>query len=318
MKHNCITNLRTSKWSTPPGYINHGVLDKIHNDYGYWHDGGYFFYVKDYRGDVRVVLNQSNQPVELNSYYPYGGLMGATTSEGTQPYKYSAKELDRENGIDLYDSNARWYDSMLGRTTTPDPLAEKYYNMSPYMWCAGNPVNCVDPNGKWVVGIGKRHVYYDSNSRKWRNASRDIMRLGNEMAKTKTGLKTLQRMLEVDYPITLIFDELHLKKEGRGVLLGITKPILVRENNGKKRFKSVTITIYTKAIEDEEYRDKKHIGLSESEILGAVGVHEGTHGTEKKASSGFVDKESAEKRAQSVEMQHLEQLKTKKQEEETK
>lgn len=125
-------------------------------------------------------------------------------------------------------------------------------------------------------------------------------------------------MLEVDYPITLIFDELHLKKEGRGVLLGITKPILVRENNGKKRFKSVTITIYTKAIEDEEYRDKKHIGLSESEILGAVGVHEGTHGTEKKASSGFVDKESAEKRAQSVEMQHLEQLKTKKQEEETK
>ena len=42
MKHNCITDLRTSKWSTPPGYINHGVLDKIHNDYGYWHDGGYW------------------------------------------------------------------------------------------------------------------------------------------------------------------------------------------------------------------------------------------------------------------------------------
>ena len=26
MKYNCITDLRTSKWSTPPGYINHGVL----------------------------------------------------------------------------------------------------------------------------------------------------------------------------------------------------------------------------------------------------------------------------------------------------
>ena len=105
-----------------------GSLERVLTDNGYIEDGEMFFYVKDYQGNVRVVLNQSNQPVELNSYYPYGGLMGATTSEGTQPYKYSAKELDRENGIDLYDSNARWYDSMLGRTTTPDPLAEKYYS----------------------------------------------------------------------------------------------------------------------------------------------------------------------------------------------
>lgn len=28
-----------------------------------------------------------------------------------------------------------------------DPLCEKYYSISPYAYCAGNPVLLVDPNG---------------------------------------------------------------------------------------------------------------------------------------------------------------------------
>ena len=115
---------------------------------GYMQDRELYFYIKDYQGNVRVVLNKANQPVEVNSYYPYGGLMATTTTEGTQPYKYSAKELDRENGLDLYDSQARYYDPIIPRTTTMDPLAEKYYSLSPYTWCAGNPILNIDNNGK--------------------------------------------------------------------------------------------------------------------------------------------------------------------------
>ena len=74
---------------------------------GYIQGGDLYFYIKDYQGNVRVALNQTNRPVEINSYYPYGGLMAATTTEGTQPYKYSTKELDRENGLDWYDFHAR-------------------------------------------------------------------------------------------------------------------------------------------------------------------------------------------------------------------
>ena len=115
---------------------------------GYIQGGEYYFYIKDYQGNIRVVLNQSNQPIELNSYYPYGALMAATTTEGNQPYKYSAKELDRENGLDLYDSKARMYDPTIGRTPTQDPMAEKYYSMSPYLWCAGNPLRYIDFDGR--------------------------------------------------------------------------------------------------------------------------------------------------------------------------
>jgi hypothetical protein len=40
------------------------------------------------------------------------------------------------------------YDPDLARWTTPDPLAEKYPGISPYVYCNSNPVNYVDPDGE--------------------------------------------------------------------------------------------------------------------------------------------------------------------------
>ena len=82
-----------------------------------------------------------------------GMLTGTATrvlggNQGVQPYKYGAKELDRQNGLDWYDSQARMYDPVLGRTPTMDPKAEDYAPISPYAWCAGNPVRNIDPDGK--------------------------------------------------------------------------------------------------------------------------------------------------------------------------
>jgi RHS repeat-associated protein len=64
-----------------------------------------------------------------------------------QPYKYGNKELDEMNGLNLYDFLARGYDPAIGRFMAIDPLAEKYYSISPYAYCGNNPVNRVDPTG---------------------------------------------------------------------------------------------------------------------------------------------------------------------------
>ena len=96
------------------------------------------YYIKDNQGNICSVVRQDGAVVESNEYYPYGALFSAASS--AQPYKYGAKELDRMHGLDLYDSEARWYDSLLGRTSTMDPKSEKYYGLSPYLWCAGNIV----------------------------------------------------------------------------------------------------------------------------------------------------------------------------------
>ena len=108
-----------------------------------------YYHVKDYRGDVRAVIGGDGTLKEVNNYYPYGALMGGGC-QAVQPYKYGGKELDRQNGLDWYDSMARWYDALSGRTPTMDPLSEKYYSISPYAWCGGNPIRNIDPDGNII------------------------------------------------------------------------------------------------------------------------------------------------------------------------
>ena len=61
-------------------------------------------------------------------------------------YIYTDKELQQLFGIDWSDSFAR-FQTASGVFTSPDPLAEKYYPLSPYAYCAGDPVNLVDHKG---------------------------------------------------------------------------------------------------------------------------------------------------------------------------
>lgn len=144
----------TLQYSAGHVYRN-GTLERVNNSFGYWTDSSFLYNILDYQGNIRAVIAEDGTLEEVNNYYPYGGLMG-TANTGVQPLKYSAKELDRENGLDWYDSKARFYDSMIGRTPTQDPLAEKYSGVSPYLWCAGNPIRFIDPLGEStnVVPIG--------------------------------------------------------------------------------------------------------------------------------------------------------------------
>ena len=105
----------------------------------------YHYYLKDHQGNNRVVINQSGTVEETNHYYPFGGVFG--TAGNTQPYKYNGKELDTKKGLNWYDYGARHYDTALGRFTTNDRFAEKYYSMSPYQYGANSPVVNIDVNG---------------------------------------------------------------------------------------------------------------------------------------------------------------------------
>ena len=68
-----------------------------------------------------------------------------------QPYKYNGKELDAKKGVNWYDYGARHYDAVLGRFTTNDRFAEKYYSMSPYQYGANSPVGNIDVNGDSII-----------------------------------------------------------------------------------------------------------------------------------------------------------------------
>ena len=132
-----------------------GTLSMILTEEGYITLSGstptYHYYLRDHQGNNRVVLNQSGTVEQVNHYYPFGGLFGEGLQAVNQPYKYNGKEMDRFHGVDMYDYGARFYDpcGRLGFTSI-DPLVEDYYDLSPYSYCAGNPIACRDENGEWI------------------------------------------------------------------------------------------------------------------------------------------------------------------------
>ncbi|GEM_PF-7075846 len=64
------------------------------------------------------------------------------------PYRFSGKERTPAD----YDFGARRYlPFRVPRWTTMDPMAEKYFPITPYAYCAGDPVNLVDPEGMDTV-----------------------------------------------------------------------------------------------------------------------------------------------------------------------
>ncbi len=63
------------------------------------------------------------------------------------------------NGYDMYDCGARGYYPAGDFIPTIDPLAEKYYSISPYAWCGNNPVNRIDPDGRQDVVTAPYRLY---------------------------------------------------------------------------------------------------------------------------------------------------------------
>ena len=133
---------RIERVENAEGYIGYNIQQNSYLPY---------YYIKDYLGNVRKtymgLTNTTFQCVQQIQYYPSGLPWNDNYQPSQQPYKYGGKEFVEMHGLDEYDSEARWYYPALMRTTTQDPLAEKYYDISPYAWCANNPVNLVDPDG---------------------------------------------------------------------------------------------------------------------------------------------------------------------------
>ena len=94
-----------------------------------------------------MVASAGGAVEETNHYYPFGALFGESAGGGRQHYKYNGKELDRLLALDWYDYGARWYDPVLARWHTIDPLANEAPGISPYVYCNNNAINKIDPNG---------------------------------------------------------------------------------------------------------------------------------------------------------------------------
>ena len=76
---------------------------------------------------------------------PMRPITNISTSSQAELFAFSAKERDVETGLSYF--GARYYSSDLSIWLSVDPMSAKYPSLSPYVYCADNPVGLVDPNG---------------------------------------------------------------------------------------------------------------------------------------------------------------------------
>ena len=86
-------------------------------------------------------------------------------------YTFSAKEKDTETGLSYF--GARYYSSDLSIWLSIDPMSGKYPSLSPYVYCADNPVKLVDPNGEFPMSM---HAQMVSNAFKNSSLSSGVIK----------------------------------------------------------------------------------------------------------------------------------------------
>jgi RHS repeat-associated protein len=142
------------------------------------------------------------------------GISSKAAGKGRNKLGITGKEIqDKEfidgSGLDWYDFDARMYDHQTGHFPTIDPKASKFPSLSPYVYVANNPINCIDPDGReWVQFNGKmlwddrvtnqetatQHYgegsIYRAPGYEWENKSQGCITLGKNQSLTINGEAT--------------------------------------------------------------------------------------------------------------------------------
>ena len=121
------------------------------------------YVVKDHLGSVRVVKDGAGIIRQRFDYYPYGTVSrmwtnSSMTDVSEKRFRFGGKEIAGSSLTDLagygaapgasyLDFGARLYNPRTATWLSPDPLMEMYYGLGPNVYCAGDPVNLVDPTG---------------------------------------------------------------------------------------------------------------------------------------------------------------------------
>jgi RHS repeat-associated protein len=112
------------------------------------------FYHADGLGSIRRLTDESGAVTDTYELSAFGELL-AHTGADSNPYLFAGQRRDPLTG--LYDNRARWLDPETGRFASMDPAAGSAYDppsLHKYAYAGSDPVNRIDPTGRFGVSIG--------------------------------------------------------------------------------------------------------------------------------------------------------------------
>ncbi len=142
-----------------------------------WLDGHprYVYNYTDHLGNIRLSYAYDENVnmlriIEENNYYPFGlkhqnynntrlhfelindevilHQVPFSVGDGKYNKKFGSKDWQEELGLNVYDFEARFYDPATPHFWQMDPLAEEFFEWSPYNYTFNSPVVFTDPDGK--------------------------------------------------------------------------------------------------------------------------------------------------------------------------
>ncbi len=143
-------------------YTNN-VIDFIQTEEGIaFNSGGSYIYrynLGDHLGNIRATFQVNGSTIEVlqrDDYYAFGMRKSILNDVGAvslqNKYLYNGKELQEE--LEQYDYGARFYDPVIGRFNTIDPLAQMSRRHSPYSYALNNPIRFIDVDGMYAGEAG--------------------------------------------------------------------------------------------------------------------------------------------------------------------
>ncbi|MBO2526522.1 MAG: hypothetical protein CW341_12680 [Bacteroidetes bacterium] len=287
-----------------PNYITTHLLDTLY----YWktthgnNGPDCCWYHPDHLGSASWVTDNNGEVVQYLYYLPWGEDFYNMRRNGYagSRYTFSAKEKDTETGYSYFGS--RYYSSDLSIWLSVDPMSDKYPSLSPYVYCANNPIKLVDPNGETFVGVDGEsvevHQGKDGNISVGENASEDLRRMASMInsSGSKTAAKQFMKLSKSECNIHFQI----VQGESDGGKLGYHqahdangKPLDWNADQGtfsempdysnNTTYKEATITIYEDVVTQSKgqfsYQDKKP--LTTENAMVAVFAHESEHNLNK-------------------------------------
>jgi RHS repeat-associated protein len=111
------------------------------------------YYLNDHLGSVVGTVKRNGTLTSATQYSPYGKIYRRTLNDPSFRHAYTGHELDHELDESWYYYGARYYVPDLCLFSQVDPMTDKYPSLSPFLYCADNPMKYVDEDGRifWLA-----------------------------------------------------------------------------------------------------------------------------------------------------------------------